>query len=287
MLQESEKIELKDSGRIGDVSVTNKEQVAVFVRVGSIFKGNGTQSRAVNQSMFIEPGETISANVNCIHASHPISPAASFSAEKTQVAPSEVEHALRSKMQHAVWNKVTEYSSARACCAPAEPAANFRQPAAGAPDNMVDSLHSRDAFADMVNRLLKEVPDHEGQVGMAVIDEQGVYGLEMFDSPESWKVLSKGIVTKYSQHLSRQVDEGKGVIDVKVNPDKVHDAIAGFIGILSDSRVITNSIGPGKEVTRAEMSAANNITGEAIFRGTKFVHLTASRGKSTDDSGRF
>ena len=279
MLQESRQVEVTDTGQIGGISATNRGDIAVFVRVGSIFKGNGTQSRAVNKSLFIEPGEAIDVNVNCVHASHPIDPRATFSTEKEYVAPAEVERALYAGVQQEVWDLVRHYSSTRSRISRAGPT----MPA----DNMIGSLSSRDKFSEMIDEVIRQVPNHEGQVGIAIIDESGVYGLEMFDSPESWKALGKKVVAKYSEKLVNRLDEkeGKNVVDVKVNLERAHDAVIEFIGKLSQKAEMGAGIkevvfsNAGRVSIRGNFIPAHGdgIHGELIFRSDKFVHLVVSR----------
>src|SRR5207249_3902820 len=99
----------------------------------------------------------------------------------------------------------------------------------GSSDNLVRELGLGDTFAKIIEEITKEVPTHEGQVGIVVLDENGVYGLEMFDSPESWKALSNGMMNKFGEIIVRKVDEK--IIDVRVNAEKVKEGIIKFLSM--------------------------------------------------------
>lgn len=99
------KITVTDSGRINQVNVALKGvEKPIFVRVGTIFQGLGTQSRASGMSMVLELGKKNLVEVFCVHATHGISSLSSFAVMSTP-APRRVEDALvsRSANQTMVW----------------------------------------------------------------------------------------------------------------------------------------------------------------------------------------
>jgi hypothetical protein len=266
-LQETSEI-ITDSGSIGGVKVTNNGRIPIYVKLGSVFRGNGTQSRAVNKSLFIEAGETIDVTVNCIHASHGISRGSTFSSDPNLASPAFVEAALLKSRQHEVWSRVAHYNRLRGRAATA---ANERSRTLKHNDDLVGSLSSNDTFARMIKEISRDVPNHEGQVGIVVIDEKGVYGLEMFDSPESWKALYKGMISKYAEVMVGKVNEK--IIDVKVNPEKVKSGIAEFISRIKQSQHMLSL----EKYTTIIRIHDRNAYGELVFYNGAFVHLTAIR----------
>lgn len=66
-----DKVEVKDSGAIDIMKATNTGDLAVFLRSGTIFKGQ-TQTRTSQRSVVILPGSTVDVKVRCIYASHGI-----------------------------------------------------------------------------------------------------------------------------------------------------------------------------------------------------------------------
>ena len=267
-LQETSDLIITDSGIIGGVKVTNNGGIPIYVKLGSVFRGNGTQSRAVNKSLLIEAGETIDVTVNCIHASHGVSCGSKFTSDPNLASPAFVEAALLKSRQYEVWSRVAHYSRLRARAATA---ANERSRTLKHSDDLVGSLSSNDTFAKMIEEITREVPNHEGQVGIVVIDEKGVYGLEMFDSPESWKALNKGMISKYAEVIVGKVNEK--IIDVKVNPEKVNSGIAEFISRIKQSQHMLSS----EKNTTIVRIHDENAYGELVFYNGAFVHLTAIR----------
>ena len=267
-LQETENLTITDSGSIGGVKVTNKGEAPIFLKIGSILRGIGTQSRAVNKSMFIEAGKTVDVTVNCVHASHGIRRGSSFSSEPDLTSPAFVEAALLRSEQREVWARVSHYSRLRSRMGGS---ARDRADLIGSSDNLVRELGLGDTFAKIIEEITKEVPTHEGQVGIVVLDENGVYGLEMFDSPESWKALSKGMMNKFGEIIVRKVDEK--IIDVRVNAEKVKEGIIKFLSMVRESRHSSN-IENNATVIRIHDKSSY---GELVFYKGEFVHLTAIR----------
>jgi hypothetical protein len=263
-IQEAKEIEISDTGDIGRVEVRNGEKVPVFVRVGSLLEGKGTQSRAVNKSIIIAPGETVDVGVNCVHHSHSIDPSASFAAVKTHLAPAAVERHLVRGDQGGVWAAVQGFTSAKQ-------AMSGSQTGLGASDNLVGEFDSADKFTEMVDRLVKEIPNHEGQVGVVIFDERGVYGVELFDSPDSWKVFNAAVVEKFGELLLGRFDER--VLEVKVREEKVTESVMSFLDGLRESQLSVDESGGCGTV-----QIGGKYSGEVSFDADRFVHLTAVRG---------
>jgi len=107
VLQEisKENIFVTDSGRINKVNVALKNvKKPVFVRAGTVFKGQGTQSRTNSMGIVLQPSLENVVDVFCVHATHGISSSSMFSV--SNVVPRKVEDVLvsQSKSQAAVWN---------------------------------------------------------------------------------------------------------------------------------------------------------------------------------------
>ena len=99
------KIAVTDSGRINKLNVKLKGvKKPVFVRAGTVFKGQGTQSRTSGMGVVLEPRKKNLVDVFCVHASHGISARSGFST-MIDVVPRKVEDVLASplKSQARVW----------------------------------------------------------------------------------------------------------------------------------------------------------------------------------------
>lgn len=100
------KIAVTDSGRINKLNVKLKGvKKPVFVRAGTVFKGQGTQSRTSGMGVVLELGKENLVDVFCVHASHGISARSGFST-MIDVVPRKVEDVLASplKSQARVWS---------------------------------------------------------------------------------------------------------------------------------------------------------------------------------------
>jgi hypothetical protein len=107
VLQEipEDKVDVRDSGRINNVSVILKDvKKPVFVRAGTIFKGQGTQSRTSGTGLVLEPDKENLVEVFCVHATHPIAHRSGFRLSSATV-PRMVEDVLMSpaKSQAGIW----------------------------------------------------------------------------------------------------------------------------------------------------------------------------------------
>jgi len=261
-IQEAKAVEIQDTGSIGAVRITNKEKLPVFVRVGSILQGKGTQSRAVSKSVMIAPGQMVEAKVNCVHHSHHIDMTAAFVAQSAHLAPASVEKELVGGDQGRVWSAVSNYGAAKHAMGGGEPAERG--------DNLAGMMDLNDRFTELVDELAKEIPNHEQQVGVVVFDDRGVYGLEVFGSPESWRVFNDAVVEKFGEVLVRRFDER--VLDIRVKDENVLPSITTFL----------DALGRGEQTSESEsvsetIKVMGAVCGEATFVGGEFVHLTAVR----------
>lgn len=69
---ETEKVMVFDSGKIDVMEVENTTDENVFIRSGTLFRGQ-TQTRALQRSAVIFPGKKQIVSVRCVHRSHGIS----------------------------------------------------------------------------------------------------------------------------------------------------------------------------------------------------------------------
>jgi hypothetical protein len=70
---ETDKLKVNDSGHIAVVKAKNDGDKTVYIRSGTIFKGE-TQPRTAVRSTIVLPGATVEIQVRCVHASRGISP---------------------------------------------------------------------------------------------------------------------------------------------------------------------------------------------------------------------
>lgn len=199
-----DKVEIKDTGRIGEVSVKSKSDKPVFIRGGTLLKGQGTQSRVVACGTIVMPEKeeivkggkvAVPVPVACVHSSHPISLGAGFDVVGKSHAPRIMMSYLRghSTDQHALWGSVNNFASLSADSG-----------VGGVSNDLIHTIEQVDRFKVDVEKIIDKVPTVENQVGMIVLDDKGVVGIEMFDHPGSWKALVKSIVKSYADVLGRE-----------------------------------------------------------------------------------
>jgi len=222
-----EKVILEDTGGIHGVNFTNKSGKTVYVRKGTILKGQGTQSRSPTSSVVLEPEpKIVKVDVNCIHASHGINSRGYFVAGGS--VPHEVEKSLGN--QSATWNSIAcstripqsvfRYGSGYPAIDMSQAAISFN----GTNDNLVGWSDAMESIKDTVDDVLKDVPgDYLDQIGIAVFDLNGVVGVEVFDHPDSWKAYSDSIVRSYAKTLTETSD----LYEIKT--DKAKEKLMEFL----------------------------------------------------------
>ncbi|MFQ6012804.1 MAG: ARPP-1 family domain-containing protein [Thermoplasmata archaeon] len=264
-------VEVTETGSIRKVKVLNRTDRPIFVRMGTIFTGEGTQSRAAEGSVILVPHkEAEPVEVRCVEASVPIVEGTAFRVAGFS-APRSVELGLYSRDQGEVWERVRSYT--RAAAVPAERGQalsslwQYRRQ-----DSLVDVLTAVEEFKEQVDEVLEEVPNYEDQVGLVVLDKQGVVGLEAFDTPQSWRAVSDVIVKKYADVISLQVGEDTA----PVTPN--HDVI------LKRTRKFLEALVKVQEEVTFEASghktfalAGKGVVGEYTTIDGSVIHLTGVR----------
>ncbi len=259
-----ETLELKDSGSISGIKARNKGDKPVFVRVGTIFGGVGTQSRGAEKSTVLEPDRSEEILVKCVHASHPISTHASFNVAASS-SPMDTSFLHRSS-QHQVWARVGHtyglYASARA-------GSSY---SALAQDNLTATLSSVATARKDIDELVSKIPvELGGQVGLCVIDLDGVKDFEAFDHPDSWTAVSKSVARKYAPELDRP---GKLVFDLK--KEALEETVTEFLKSLVVIDTASAKVEKGAGFAVKTLSQGD-IAAEYTELAGKGIHLIAAR----------
>jgi len=303
VLQEvsEDKIVVKDSGRINAVNVTLKGiGKPVFVRAGTVFKGQGTQSRTNSMGVVLEPDRENVVEVFCVHATHPI--ASRYGLELSSgVVPRRVEDVLisSSKSQARVWKATTVRGfRARATHCPrcgssrllqnyeaelvcmqcgyvAAPVSTGHSEARGGismvRDDLVANLDEMTQFNREVDKLLSNIPaDLDNQVGAVIIDSHGVLGLEMLDHPDSWKAFSRSIVRNYADVLAKE-RAGEGLFALRA--EQIPKAIRRFLE-KAERPSVTSVF---KNRTSETRMLSGELAGEYTIVESDVIHLTLKR----------
>ena len=264
-----DQVRLIDSGRIDRLQILNGSEEAVFIRKGSIVKGD-TQTRAVTISVAVAPKSKSTAEIKCVYASKGIRGGTNFHFSD-KLAPREVEESLRAS-QGETWSKVNEYTSNTLNRLVefnlAQSAVNFSDiHSLVGTDDLEGYLGTQE---NIIDEAMKNIPaDHMRQVGLVVVDINGISGLELFDHPDSWRALSKSVTRNYAEILAQMTSD---IFDINLEKAKLRveeylKALHRFEGAKAYSEGI---------YTTYEFSD-ENIAGEFTTTDGTLIHILATR----------
>ena len=237
----------EDLGRIDRLRIVNDSESRVLLPSGTLFRGVGTQSRAITAGVVVEPRASVDVDVKCIEASQVVVAGASLSFVP-QGAPPAIHQALLRRDQGAVWTLVRSVGLGTSSSS----------------DDLVDLVSDKLQTAD-VRRFLRTIPSRERECGAVVLDERGVVAVEWFDRPEAWKTASDRF---YRQHLSTLRRNPRTAF--KVVPD-AGEAIAlstAFLTRVADGSTVR--IGPHSWI-------GTEIPAESTFVHRELAHFIAFR----------
>jgi len=185
-------VDLIDSGQINKVYIKNRSKYPVFIRAGNIISGK-TQNRGIKRSILVFPKSkkksysnieyVKSAEVFCVHASSPIASNGTFSVNC--LMPHEFESlAYSGAPQATMWRAATNYSH--------DQTGTWN-------DDLLDTVKVvTEKYEDTIDKILNDNPWILDAVGVAIVDSVGILALELYDSQESWSIMAKKILNKYS-----------------------------------------------------------------------------------------
>lgn len=270
-LEESKnKVDIKDSGSISEVTVKSRADKPVFMRGGTLLKGQGTQPRVVTCGTVVMPEkeETIKRGrvavpvpVACVQSSHPIVTGSRFLVSDSH-APMLFMGALRGgkTSQSRVWAGVSSFAASARAGGVTETS-----------DNLISTMEQVDRFKGDINKIIDQVPATEDQIGMVVLDDKGVVGIELFDHPGSWKALVKSIVKSYAEVLGRE--DKNNIFEVKL--ERIIPAVKRFwekLKSCKDGEILFES-GGAKTVS----FKGDGIAGEYTVLNGEHIHAIATR----------
>jgi len=250
---------IEDTGKIDEVLFKNLSSIAVFIRAGTLFKGISTQTRSAESSVVVDANSKLIIKARCVHESHPISGGAAFVAGG--YAPSSVTASLCSMGgQSAVWNKVRSFTSSSGSTAH-DYQANY------AKDDLYSHIQHQKASND-VKDFIKEMPLSKNQIGVVILDETGVYAVEFFDHPLSWKEFRENVALTYSEIVNKKTD-GK-IFDVVFRQDMIQPLIRSFLLGLETGTA-------NKANDNTTMISSKTVSGEFTEYYNRVVHVLGFR----------
>jgi len=282
-IKESDAIHVSDSGDISRIKVKSSSEKPIFIRVGSIMKGNGTQSRGVEASIVVmpqtevedlpkvdvkpmydkSPMREIEVPARCVHASHAIRGGSNMS--YFSGAPREVDTSFLSRSgQHDAWNSVHASSSRLYACS-----TELGMPS----DNLVNNLETVSKFKGDIQEAIKNLPLLDNQVGVVIFDRSNVVGLELFDHTDSWAAFQNMVIDKYSDILVRKNDD---LFELKA--DRIPKKVEQFVTQMLErhDEIVFDDAG-----TKTYGFTAKDMVGEYTTINDKVIHILAVRKEGT------
>ena len=244
---------MKDTGAINVVNITNNLVNPVFISAGQMVWGN-TQDRAVAMSIILKPGETRPVSVVCVHQSHSITNGAEMKVGPNVPRPVEQElfcpkRGVFDSRQGEVWKRIIENDPA---------------------DNQNDNLRIKLInYRTKIQAIIDQVPEIPDQIGMAIFVGSGIYSLQVFDSPDSWRERRKAIIEKEFNGLGQLADDSS--LTQGARPDDITRMFREFI--LQSFEFESEQIETGPDWQTLEIEAGNHV-GEATIWNEDVIHFS-------------
>jgi len=258
-----DKISIEDTGSISSAKIKGTEK-PVFIKSGTTLEGSGTQPRAVEESIIIEPKEQKNVKVRCVEASHSIHSGTKF--EPTGITPMGIRSALYTKSQSNVWNSVNRQYTQVAYMA--------RMKGADIGGLQFDNLPKINEASRKINeqftKILSEVPCLENQIGAVIVGLDGIEGVEMYNHPDSWKAQYKEVIESYSDVFSKEQTL------YSINLEKVNDFITSFLEQLTTAQTVKLS-------ATTHSIQFNGYIGEYIIYNGKLIHIFLIKGEKSSE----
>lgn len=265
MIEETDKVHIKDTGSIDTAHVKSEDDTNVLIRSGVILAGD-TQERGVVAGVVVLPHTEQDIKVKCVHASKGIRSGASFKAD--DVAPPSVFMALVGQDQGVVWNSVQYFANS------SHMARGERTHSRIGSDNLLGTMREVEKSKETIENALKDIPVVKNQVGAIIFDQFNITGFEVFDSSSSWKALHKKVLAKYSDVLMQEQEEPLFELKEEVIPKKISEFIEEIMK--SDEKQTMSN-----EISATYVIDGKKIVGEYTELNNNIIHVIAfKRGKN-------
>ena len=246
-------VRLRDTGQVDRVHVDNPLNASILVGESEVLVGE-TQTRALQISCLIPPGQRASLPVNCIEERR----LTAYQAEFTQadICPWNLRSFKLEQLarhgethQHRIWDRIETFLDHAET---ASPTADLRA---------VYGTHSFD-----LNSLRHRYPLHPGQCGAVCAVGQELY-LELFSAPEL-------LEDRYHHLLKSALIEAVVAPQEQVaSPEVIGSFLASLPAAGRNSRLVHPASLKGKG--RSAVFSAQGITGTALMADQEVVHLCA------------
>ena len=246
-------VRLKDTGQVDRVHLENPLAASILVGESEVLIG-ATQTRALQISCLIPPGQRVSLPVNCIEERRLTEYQAEFS--QADVCPWKMRVFKMEQLarhgethQHRIWDRIESY---------------LQHAQSPSPTGDLRAVFGAHAFE--LNTLRHRFPLYPGQIGVACGLGQELF-VELFNAPEL-------LEDRYDQLLKSALIEA--VIapqDQALPPEVLRDFLAKLPAAGRASRLIQPASLKGKG--RSAFFNSQGITGAALMADDELIHLCA------------
>lgn len=255
-----EKVRIVDTGNIHEVKVECDVDKPVFIRGGSVLKG-ATQERTTEFGVVVAPRRRENLVVHCVHASKGIRPGAIMT--YMGLAPHRIQAAIRAhRNQYYTWSAINSWATGMSSVVP-----SLRTVPR---DDLVSAIEETWRFRKDLEEMLKNVPDYVNQVGVAVIDPDGVVGLELYDHPDSWKAFSQSVLRSFGEALAREDKTG-------IFTPNLEAAIAVIMDFIMKLEKAEKEEVFNKNNAQTFIIRMEDYVGEYTVLNGKTIHITVAR----------
>ncbi|MHA1268159.1 MAG: ARPP-1 family domain-containing protein [Candidatus Helarchaeota archaeon] len=188
-------IKFKDSGNINVVKVVNDYKTKVLLVSGTIVesKSGETQDRVILETILIPAHSTVSVPCRCVHASHPISHGSGFAySYRAHVKMTKMTICGNSSVisQGKIWQEVKAVESSLK--------ASRALPSSYRSDRLSTILSDS---AEKIKNITQKIKPKKNQIGIMVIFGDEVLGIEIVDSPISYKNIHFKILNSFIENF--------------------------------------------------------------------------------------
>jgi len=265
-----DQINIEDTGRISEAKITGNVDKPTFIRGGTMLKG-ATQERATQYGVVVIPLKSEPIPVHCIHASKGIRAGASFFASG-HVPTKVYSNMVSSRNQNVTWRASSGYRTGYAMAS-----SGLQEALASIPrDDLASTVETIQEFREDLKEILKEIPDYVNQVGTAIIDPDGLVGLEMYDHQDSWKAFSKSIMKSFSDALTREDKFGIFKPEMKAIVPLIKD-------FLKEIKKAEQNEVFNKNDAKTVILKTEGFVGEYTSLKGKTIHFLVARHKETHE----
>jgi len=264
--REVEITEISEQGSVPELRVVNRGSSPVLVVDGEELVG-AKQNRVVNLTILVAPQSELTIPVSCVEAGRwrarsrtfTSAPRAQYSSGRakrmSQVTRSLANDGMASSDQAQVWSDIAD---------------KFVQLRTSSPTGAMEALFTH--HGPFIDACVERCQPIRRQVGALFAIKDAIVGFDLFDSPDTLRVLLPKLVRSVALDA---LDRGGGrVSPPTANADEGTTTFAAalFLGTVGTAR---SHVSPGVGLGRNLRLTGQGLTGAALVNEKRVVHLSA------------